>query len=489
MLTDPELSGMFVPGGVLLGVCGLGWVWVTRQVLRTRELVRSTKDDESLNTRTVPQKIETIVSMGAAVLLAPYFYLTSRGVEVPEITCAKTPFNQRILDGMRTAKSYSETCYLCGHPLLSTLWMLLLELLWCNKCTTFHAKELLTMEDGGTVGLFWRSPRPDSKAPTNKPVVVILPGLSENASDYPPYALAGAALEAGWHVAIYVRRGLSGLPLTSPHPFCLRGTDDLHAVLKHLKAAYPEAPLVAMGLSTGAGIVLRYVETYTGEQNLLAAAAAVDAGVDWVENWAWFEKHHPQMSQNFLIKKMKSVVAKNTEVLRAGGVDVAGVLAAPSYQDFFKRLHSRTLAPFTQANWEAAEEGADYLQWASPSRRCPEAITVPTFILLSKSDYVMQPTSRARHRANALANANVVVCETRGGSHTMRCEGLAGGGKWMGQVCLEFATQVLKEKQLLMSEIADSQKLKLGIYTRACDRHDSCSSLAHEGKSGKKSVS
>ena len=34
-------------------------------------------------------------------------------------------------------------------------------------------------------------------------------------------------------------------------------------MVKHLKTVYPAAPIVAMGLSTGAGIILRYAETYT----------------------------------------------------------------------------------------------------------------------------------------------------------------------------------------------------------------------------------
>eukprot|EP00976_Prorocentrum_cordatum_P073392 1181073-Prorocentrum_minimum.AAC.6 len=62
---------------------------------------------------------------------------------------------------------------------------------------------------------------------------------------------------------------------------------------------------------------------------------------------------------------MKSVVQKNIDIYNAGGVDVPTVLAAPTYQEFFRRLHGETLAPFSQSSREGVP-----ISTRCPARAC-----------------------------------------------------------------------------------------------------------------------
>lgn len=51
----------------------------------------------------------------------------------------------------------------------------------------------------------------------------------------------------------------AGVPLTSPQLYCAGNTVDLRAVLLHLSREYPEAPLLGVGFSLGAGMLARYL--------------------------------------------------------------------------------------------------------------------------------------------------------------------------------------------------------------------------------------
>lgn len=78
-------------------------------------------------------------------------------------------------------------------------------------------REILTLEDGGQVGLDWLHPNGSEEEedddPT-KPIVVILPGLtgSSTASYIKGFVLA--AQEANFRVVVFNNRGIGGISLT-----------------------------------------------------------------------------------------------------------------------------------------------------------------------------------------------------------------------------------------------------------------------------------
>ena len=55
-------------------------------------------------------------------------------------------------------------------------------------------------------------------------------------------------------------RGRGGHDLKTPRTYCASNSEDLDSVVHHIKATYPDAPVLALGVSLG-GIILGYVDT------------------------------------------------------------------------------------------------------------------------------------------------------------------------------------------------------------------------------------
>jgi len=427
---------------------------------------RSTTE-ESYSTASTLEKIENVSLMLASLLLTPVYYVTG-SPETPALVYVPTDANRRLVARCPAMRRYDESPFLRGHPFLALSFMVFQEVLWCNRFMRVHGishKEALTMQDGGTVALWWRStihladrgrddgsdgrvkPRKQRAGETRQlqpkrtltgvPVVVILPGLNEDATDFPPYCMSEPIVAAGWHCCIYVRRGQSGLPLTSPQPYCMFGADDLHAVLVHLSDAFPESPLLAFGGSTGGGIVQRYMEE-KGPASLLSAGASADIGTNWTRNWTWFERQHPWLSTAIMLGKMKGVLRANAAAFDGVGVDPEEVERAEDVKSFFTAYHGKAIQHPTRA------PGQTYLDWVTPAARSPaRGITAPLLMHISHSDFVMQPSARLALHDAAKSHPLVLLCACEGGSHMMRPEGWSGDGLWLGRTTLEFFRAVL----------------------------------------------
>lgn len=143
------------------------------------------------------------------------------------------------------------------------------------------SREILFMEDGGSVGLDWvyfqagiLSLSPPVKLSNNSPVVILHHGLvGDSESEYICH-LAEMLTASGYRVVVMVARGCGGLKLTSPFLFAGRRTDDVHATVAHVHKRYPKAKLFWIGFSLGAALTIQYLADYR-ENCLLTAAMSV----------------------------------------------------------------------------------------------------------------------------------------------------------------------------------------------------------------------
>ncbi len=141
------------------------------------------------------------------------------------------------------------------------------------------AVERIMLPDGGTMSVEW------SSEPVNgRPVVVLLPGINNDAST--PYLqhLMGLVEEEGIaHAASVNWRGLGGLPLTgttcTPKPYAAAAVADVEAILAHLHAKLPASPLFGIGWSMGGGMLMRHMGD-AGDSCLLQGGLAVSPSVD-----------------------------------------------------------------------------------------------------------------------------------------------------------------------------------------------------------------
>ena len=140
--------------------------------------------------------------------------------------------------------------------------------------------QILKLFDGGEVCLDWIVP--DGEVTDNAPICLFLPGLTgDSQSEYIKSFVNIARWRLGARCVVFNFRGRGGHGLTTPRTYCASNSEDLSSVIHHIKSTYPNAPVLALGVSLG-GIILGNYLADEGEAaaNLLDAAFLVSVCFD-----------------------------------------------------------------------------------------------------------------------------------------------------------------------------------------------------------------
>jgi predicted alpha/beta-fold hydrolase len=108
-------------------------------------------------------------------------------------------------------------------------------------------------------------------APRPRGVMLVVHGLGGAASSPNTKRLAGAASARGWRVVCVEMRGAGGSS-AQPRLYTAADLDEIDAAVRHPAVAGASGPKVAVGVSLGGGILLRWL-------GIRGAGAAVDAAV------------------------------------------------------------------------------------------------------------------------------------------------------------------------------------------------------------------
>ena len=138
----------------------------------------------------------------------------------------------------------------------------LLHLFWPKPSIRWQ-REYLQLEDQGVAALDWISNHStDNDCTLNlaSPILVIVPGLTCGAQEISP--LCRKAYEYGFRCVVFNRRGHGGSVLTTP---CLQNScegKELDEVVTYIHCAFPCAKIVVVAYSSGASLVLSYLEEF-----------------------------------------------------------------------------------------------------------------------------------------------------------------------------------------------------------------------------------
>lgn len=215
-----------------------------------------------------------------------YIYYRSYVVCRPTLHCQQGTIFHSLLDRLAIVKEEYRPTFWCWEPRLQTI---LASVVRHTLPDIEYAREVFTFKDGGQVGLDWSSEEVEDLA---KPIVLILPGLTGSShSEYVRSFVNIARDEVGARCVVFNFRGRGGMTLKSPRTYCAANSDDLSEIIDHIKEEYPQAPLLAVGISLGGIILGNYL---TDQQEMarskLLAAMLVSVCYDTHEGCKSLEK-------------------------------------------------------------------------------------------------------------------------------------------------------------------------------------------------------
>jgi predicted alpha/beta-fold hydrolase len=132
-------------------------------------------------------------------------------------------------------------------------------------------EQIITLDDGEVIRLDWANSVPGKDKQSSSPILIINHGAFCNTHDLPGQLYVANALNRGWNVCVFNRRG--HLRALTKGVFNFFGsTADLRTVIgNHIKPRRPSAPVLLIGVSAGSGLVARYM----GEQGRLIRSGSL----------------------------------------------------------------------------------------------------------------------------------------------------------------------------------------------------------------------
>lgn len=261
-----------------------------------------------------------------------------------------------------------------GNPHLQTLW----GPLWRKTVHLERRRERIWLQDGDFLDMDWHGPH-DAKVP----VVLVLHGLTGSSNSPYVAGLQRAMDKRGWASVALNWRGCSGEPNLLARSYHSGASEDLAAVIDHLRAARPLAPLYAVGYSLGGNILLKHL----GESGLdsgLQGAAAVSVPFRLDECADRIGMGFSKVYQRHFMREMVGYIKdKQRRFQHEGLSDGLAALAALGSLDnlrTFWEFDGKVTAPLN--GFVNAE---DYYRRAS-SRYFLGAIRTPTLLVQSVDD-------------------------------------------------------------------------------------------------------
>ncbi|XP_073406954.1 phospholipase ABHD3 isoform X2 [Dendrobates tinctorius] len=238
---------------------------------------------------------------------------------------------------------------------------------------------------------------------------------------------------------VFNNRGVAGEDLLTPRTYCAANTEDLETVIQHVHARYPEAPLMAAGVSMGGMLLLNYLGK-TGRQTPLLGAAVFSAGWEVFESATVLEKTLNWILFNYYLTTcLQASIMRHRSVLEKQ-FDIDYVMKARSIREFDTRFTSVMFGYPTNDH---------YYKDASPCHRV-KSIEIPV-LCLNAVDDVFSP-GHAIPVESAKQNPNVALVLTAYGGHIGFLEGIWPRQQtYMDRIFKQFAKAVFEHGSELPS--------------------------------------
>lgn len=255
-----------------------------------------------------------------------------------------------------------------GH--LQTLWGKLVR----RRPRVPTRAEQWTTPDGDSLEI--RRLDPPASAPATVPRLLILHGLEGTIRSHYILGLLDQARRRGWAADVLIFRGCNGQLPRAPRFYHSGETSDLDFVIRRLARDHPGQPLVAVGVSLGGNVLLKWLgELGAKVPSAFRAAAAVSVPYDLERGARQLERGFSRLYTFLFLRTLRrKALAKLTES--------PGLFAEDPLQ------RARTLADFDDAVTAPVhgfDSAHDYYTRSS-SRHFLAGIRRPTLLLGAYDD-------------------------------------------------------------------------------------------------------
>lgn len=288
-----------------------------------------------------------------------------------------------------------------GNPHLQTLW----GPLWRKRSDLPRQRERLWLADGDFLDLDWHGPYD-----AEQPLVLVLHGLT--GSSHSPYVigLQQALAAQGWASVALNWRGCSGEPNLLPRSYHSGASEDLAAVIEHLRTQRPLAPLFAVGYSLGGNVLLKHLGE-TGSDSTLQGAVAVSVPFRLDQCADRIGQGFSKVYQAHFMREMLAYIKDKQRQFqhdgRADGLATLSALGPLDNMRTFWDFDGRVTAPL-----HGYRDAEDYYRRAS-SRYFLGAIRTPTLIIQAADDPFV--FSHSLPQAAELSPSTQFELQARGG--------------------------------------------------------------------------
>jgi uncharacterized protein len=257
------------------------------------------------------------------------------------------------------------------HPLLRNRH---LQTLWQQVMRPPPASDLdrerLELPDGDFLDLCWSRPK-------EGPIVVLLHGLNGGLHSAYSGPMIRAFVAAGFRVLFLHFRGCSGEPNRLPRSYHSGETGDLSRVLDMLEKRFPGTPRVALGVSLGGNVLLKYLGE-RGSDAGLAAAAAVSVPFTLADAAQTLQKGFARLYQAYLLRGLIRSTRRKFRQLAP-----PFPLPDPGSMRTLRDFDDRITAPLH------GFRGAEDYYARSSSRQFLSGVRIPTLVLHALDDPFM----------------------------------------------------------------------------------------------------
>ncbi|CDS35490.1 Alpha [Echinococcus multilocularis] len=300
-----------------------------------------------------------------------------------------------------------------------------------------YEKEVISFSDGGDMTLSWSN---IEGMADDTPIVALLPGLAGCGCCHYIASIVKEINRCKYRCVVLNNRGGCRRKLKTPQTYCAAHTSDVASVFDHIRNRYPDAPMVAVGISLGALLIFNYLADEPQDRNKpcpLTAAMCVCMPWDLLQTSDKLEKSLDWFLFNKpLIRGLRRLIMRNADVLSTK-YDVPRILKSRSVREFDENL---TVDMFGYTSVD------EYYAHASPATKI-DRVRIPILCLNAADDPFVPFHTLPMGAVNA-AGCRVVLALTRHGGHIGFLDGfLPTGPSLLDRAVPQFVSAVFQHPE------------------------------------------